>query len=163
MAQSLARGRVAAVSGRAPRASTRCAELRARIRILDEAGLKKKSCECYRFYKTAVRRLAEGRAWIFGRQTSDFREQRSVEGRPAPSCGNVSRSPALGRTRPARIHARFSASMPDHALALVHDNHQPLPSAAVPDHSHPAHKVDNEKEEQNSSKNAATDIHVTLR
>jgi hypothetical protein len=53
--------------------------------------------------------------------------------------------------------------MPAHAIAPVHDKRQPPASAAVPGHSHSAHKVDNEKEEQNSSENAATDIHVTLR
>jgi hypothetical protein len=36
-------------------------------------------------------------------------------------------------------------------------------SSSVPGGSHPAHKVDNEKKKQNSSKNATTDVHVTLR
>jgi hypothetical protein len=65
-------------------------------------------------------------------------------------------------TRPAPIYARFSASMPALAIAPVYDNRQPPALAAVPADSHPAHKVDNEKKGQNSSKNAATDVHVTL-
>jgi Crp-like helix-turn-helix domain len=78
---------------------------RARIQILNEAGLKKKSCECLSVYKTAVRRPAEGGAWILVRRDSKFRRQGSIAEMSAVHRHRTPNSPSATRNPSRRCRS----------------------------------------------------------